>query len=386
MTKFRKNKTMINRILKKRIISSLFSGKIIIIYGARQVGKTTLVKDILTQYGDDGGYYNCDVLSIRSALSLVEPAKLKAYFGTKKIIVLDEAQVIPDIGKILKIFADELPEIQVIATGSSSFDIANKTNEPLTGRAIRFTLFPLSLQEISDQYGLIGLGNSVERMMRMGSYPEVFSSPDEISSERLDEIASNYLYKDFLMLENIKRSEVLKNLLISLSLQVGSEVTYNELSNRLGINKITVQKYIDLLEQSFIIFRLYSFSRNLRNEITKSVKIYFFDLGIRNSLIQNFNPLDIRQDKGMLWENFCVAERIKYLHNSGKRVNSYFWRTYDQKEVDYVEESGGKITGFEFKYSKDAKVKSMDIFKSTYDADINVVNIENYEGFLLGSW
>ncbi|MBN8545236.1 MAG: ATP-binding protein [Ignavibacteria bacterium] len=376
---------MINRILKSRIISSLFSGETIILYGARYVGKTTLAKDILAKFGDDGGYYNCKMFSVQNALSAPEPERLKTYFGNKKIIVLDDAHVISDIGKILQTIADELPEIQVIATGSSSFDIANKTNEPLTGRAIRFTLFPLSLQEISDQYGLIGLGNSVERMMRMGSYPEVFSSPDEISSERLDEIASNYLYKDFLMLENIKRSEVLKNLLISLSLQVGSEVTYNELSNRLGINKITVQKYIDLLEQSFIIFRLYSFSRNLRNEITKSVKIYFFDLGIRNSLIQNFNPLDIRQDKGMLWENFCVAERIKYLHNSGKRVNSYFWRTYDQKEVDYVEESGGKITGFEFKYSKDAKVKSMDIFKSTYDADINVVNIENYEGFLLGS-
>jgi len=375
---------MINRILKKKILSSLFMGKIIVIYGARQVGKTTLVKDILTQFGEDGGYYNCDVFSVQSALSVAEPERLKSYFGAKKIIVLDEAQVIPDIGKILKIFADELPQIQVIATGSSSFEMANKANEPLTGRAIRFTLFPLSLQEISDHYGLIGLDNSVDQMLKMGSYPEVFSSPDEVSSERLNEIASNYLIKDILMLENIKKSEVLKNLLISLALQIGGEVTYHELSNRLGINKLTVQKYIDLLEQSFIIFRLYSFSRNLRNELTKSVKIYFFDCGIRNSLIQNYNPLDIRQDKGMLWENFCVAERIKYLHNSGKKVNSYFWRTYDQKEVDYIEEASGKISGYEFKYSKDANVKAVEIFKSTYNAEIKVVSKESYEEFLMG--
>lgn len=376
---------MINRILKNRIISSLFIGKIVIIYGAWQVGKTTLVKDILTLYGDMGGYYNCDVFSVQNALSVPEPDRLKNYFGDKKLIVLDEAQVIPNIRKILKIFADELPEIQVITTGSSSFEIANKTDEPLTGRAVRFTLFPLSLKEISDHYGLIGLDNSVDRMLRLGSYPEVFTSPDATASERLDEIASNYLFKDILMLENIKRSEVLKNLLVSLALQVGSEVTYNELSNRLGINKITVQKYIDLLEQSFIIFRLYSFSRNLRNEITKSIKIYFFDTGIRNSLIQNFNFLDIRQDKGMLWENFCISERVKFLFNSGKKVNSYFWRTYDQKEVDYIEEAGGRITGYEFKFSKDANVKSMDIFKTTYNAEIKVVNRENYEGFLLGN-
>ena len=374
---------MIKRILKEKITSALFHGKIIVVYGARQVGKTTLVKDIVSEYGDEAGYYNCDLLSVQSALSVPEPDRLKQYFGDKKIIVLDEAQVIANIGRILKIFADELPGIQVIATGSSSFEMANKISEPLTGRAVRFTLFPLSIQEISQHYGRLGLDTAMERMLSLGAYPEVYTSSGQYSIERLDEIASNYLFKDILMLENIKKSEVLKNLLISLALQMGSQVSYNELASKLGINKLTVQKYVDLLEQSFIIFRLYSFSRNLRNELSKSLKIYFYDLGIRNALIRNFNPPDVRDDSGMLWENFCVAERMKFIHYSGSLVNSYFWRTYEQKEIDYVEESGGTITGYEFKYSPKAKRSSNKTFEDAYKAEIKVINRENYQGFLM---
>ena len=374
---------MIKRILKEKITSALFRGKVIVIYGARQVGKTTLVKDIVSEYGDEAGYYNCDLLSVQSALSVPEPDHLKQYFGDKKIIVLDEAQVIANIGRILKIFADELPGIQVIATGSSSFEMANKISEPLTGRAVRFTLFPLSIQEISQHYGRLGLDTAMERMLSLGAYPEVYTSSGQYSIERLDEIASNYLFKDILMLENIKKSEVLKNLLISLALQMGSQVSYNELASKLGINKLTVQKYVDLLEQSFIIFRLYSFSRNLRNELSKSLKIYFYDLGIRNALIRNFNPPDVRDDSGMLWENFCVAERMKFTHYSGALVNSYFWRTYEQKEIDYVEESGGIITGYAFKYSPKAKRSSNKTFEDAYKAEIKVINRENYQGFLM---
>ncbi len=374
---------MIKRILKEKITSALFRGKVIVIYGARQVGKTTLVKDIASEYGDEAGYYNCDLLSVQSALSVHEPDRLKQYFGDKKMIVLDEAQVIANIGKILKIFADELPGIQVIATGSSSFEMANKINEPLTGRAVRFTLFPLSIQEIAQHYGRLGLDTAMERMLSLGAYPEVYTSSGQDSLERLDEIASNYLFKDILMLENIKKSEVLKNLLISLALQMGSQVSYNELASKLGINKLTVQKYVDLLEQSFIVFRLYSFSRNLRNELSKSLKIYFYDLGIRNALIRNFNPPGIRDDSGLLWENFCVAERMKFIHNSGTLVNSYFWRTYEQKEIDYVEESGGVITGYEFKYSPKARRASNKIFEDAYKAEIKVVNRENYPEFLM---
>lgn len=374
---------MIKRILKEKITSALFRGKVIVIYGARQVGKTTLVKDIVSEYGDEAGYYNCDLLSVQSALSVPEPDRLKQYFGDRKIIVLDEAQVITNIGRTLKIFADELPGIQVIATGSSSFEMANKINEPLTGRAVRFTLFPLSMQEIAQHYGRLGLDTAMERMLSLGAYPEVYTSSGKDSIERLDEIASNYLFKDILMLENIKKSEVLKNLLISLALQMGSQVSYNELASKLGINKLTVQKYVDLLEQSFIVFRLYSFSRNLRNELSKSLKIYFYDLGIRNALIRNFNPPAIRDDSGLLWENFCVAERMKFIHNSGTPVNSYFWRTYEQKEIDYVEESGGVITGYDFKYSPKARRASNKIFEDAYKAEIKVVNRENYPGFLM---
>lgn len=374
---------MIKRILKQKIISALFRGKVIVIYGARQVGKTTLVRNIVSVYGDEAGYYNCDLLSVQSALSVPEPDRLKQYFGDKKIIVLDEAQVITNIGRTLKIFADELPGIQVIATGSSSFEMANKINEPLTGRAVRFTLFPLSMQEIAQHYGRLGLDTAMERMLSLGAYPEVYTSSGKDSIERLDEIASNYLFKDILMLENIKKSKVLKNLLISLALQMGSQVSYNELASKLGINKLTVQKYVDLLEQSFIVFRLYSFSRNLRNELSKSLKIYFYDLGIRNALIRNFNPPAIRDDSGLLWENFCVAERMKFIHNSGTPVNSYFWRTYEQKEIDYVEESGGVITGYEFKYSPKARRASNKIFEDAYKAEIKVVNRENYPGFLM---
>lgn len=374
---------MIKRILKEKITSALFHGKIIVVYGARQVGKTTLVKDIVSEYGDEAGYYNCDVLSVQSALSVPEPERLKQYFGDKKLIVLDEAQVIANIGKILKIFADELPGIQVIATGSSSFEMANRINEPLTGRAVRFTLFPLSMLEIAHHHGRLGLDAAIDRILSLGAYPEVYTSSGQASIERLDEIASNYLFKDILMLENIKKSEVLKNLLISLALQMGSQVSYNELASKLGINKLTVQKYIDLLEQSFIVFRLYSFSRNLRNELSKSLKIYFYDPGIRNALIRNFNPPDVREDSGMLWENFCVAERMKFIHYSGSLVNSYFWRTYEQKEIDYVEESGGTITGYEFKYSPKAKRASNKTFEDAYKAEIKVINRENYQGFLM---
>ena len=374
---------MIKRILTEKITANLFRGKVIIVYGARQVGKTTLVKDIISGFGDDGAYYNCELFSVQSALSIPEADRLRSYFGDKKVIVLDEAQVIPNIGKILKIFADELPGIQVIATGSSSFDIANKISEPLTGRAVRFTLFPLSIQEISQHYGRLSVETATERIMSLGAYPEVYTSGGEISIERINEIASNYLFKDILMLENIKKSEVLKNLLISLALQIGSQVSYHELASKLGINKLTVQKYIDILEQSFIVFRLYSFSRNLRNELSKSLKIYFYDLGIRNALIRNFNPPEIRDDKSRLWENFCLAERMKFIHYSGTLVNSYFWRTYEQKEIDYVEESGGKITGYEFKYSPKAKTTPNKVFQETYNAEIKVISRENYTEFML---
>ncbi|NUN09663.1 MAG: ATP-binding protein [Ignavibacteriaceae bacterium] len=375
---------MITRLAQNRIIESLFKGKAIIIYGARQVGKTTIAKSILEKFGDSGRYLNCETLTVEQALSEPEPEKIKKFLGDYRIIVLDEAQHIPDIGRKIKLIVDEIKDVQIIATGSSSFDIANRTTEPMTGRVFHHTIFPLSLNEIKDDAGgLLGVEAKLENLLIYGSYPEVYLSNEEAARTILSELTSSYLFKDLFRYEGIKKSSMLKNLLMSLAFQVGSDVSYNELGTRLGLNYATVQKYIDLLEQSFVVFRLNSFSRNLRNELAKSVKIYFYDNGVRNALVNNFNPLNIRDDIGALWENFCVTERRKMNATNNNMVNSYFWRTYDQKEVDYVEEAGGKITGFEFKYSEKQKVKTPVKFTETYNAEVKKIDRSNYWEFLI---
>lgn len=370
----------IPRILEKRIKERLFKGKVIIVYGARQVGKSTLVKHILAEYGDEGRYLNCELMSVVNGLSELEADKIKAYLGNYKLIVLDEAQNIPDIGKVLKIMVDTYPETQIIATGSSSFDLAQNISEPLTGRCFRFILYPLSLQELKQEGGLVEVEGRLENLMRFGSYPEIVTLGENAARERLQEIASDYLYKDVLKFEGIRKATLIKTLLQSLALQLGQEVSYNELANKLGVSRHTVEKYLDILEQSFVIFRLNSFSRNMRKEISKAVKIYFYDLGIRNSLIENFNRLEIRNDTGELWENFCILERRKYFENNLKSVSSYFWRTYDQKELDYVEEADGKIIGFEFKWNA-GKVKYPKEFMEKYQAKVEVINNKNYWKF-----
>ncbi len=372
----------ISRLLEKSIKNDLFKGKVIIIYGARQVGKTTLAKKIAEKYKNESRYINCEMLSAQENLSRPEAETLKSYLGNYKLVVLDEAQNIENIGRILKIIVDTYPEIQIIATGSASFDLANKISEPLTGRTFTHMLYPLSLKEIEKESDLLSIEAKLENLLRFGSYPEVLDL-DEISTKRkLDEITSNYLYKDILNFEGVKKSSLVKNLLKALALQLGQEVSYQELANKLGVNRLTVQKYIDILEQSFIIFKLNSFSRNLRKEITKSIKVYFYDLGIRNSLIENYNPLDIRNDVGALWENFCILERKKNNDAEFNFVNSYFWRTYDQKEIDYIEESGGKIRGFEFKWNEKKKFKAPKEFIEKYDATVEKIDRSNYWKFL----
>ena len=373
---------MIARLLEKAIIQDLFKGKSIILYGARQVGKTTLVQNILKNFGKDGRYLNCEILSVEQSLKEPEPEKLKAFLGNYKIIVLDEAQNIPNTGKILKIITDTLKDVQIIATGSSSFDLANKTAEPMTGRVIHYTLYPLSVLEIKANEDWLSVDSKLERLLRFGHYPEVYTSNDEDAINKLHELSSSYLFKDLLKFEGMKKSSLLKNLIVSLALQLGNEVTYNELATKLGVSSITVQKYIDLLEQSFVLFKLNSFSRNIRKELTKSFKIYFYDNGIRNALINNFNPLSLRNDVGALWENFCIAERIKSNSYSNKKVNSYFWRTYDQKEIDYVEETAGTITGYELKFSEKQKMKVPKGFSQTYKAEVYKIDKSNYWKFV----
>jgi len=372
----------IPRLLENQIKQRLFKGKIIIIYGARQVGKTTLAQKILNEYGEKGRYLNCELLSIERGLAEPEAEKMKAFLGDYKIIVLDEAQNISNIGRALKIMVDTYPDLQIIATGSSSFDLSQKIAEPLTGRAFQFILYPLSIKEIKESRDMFYIESKLENILRFGAYPEVFQLDENSAKERLNEISSNYLYKDILKFEGVKKSSAIKNLLRLLALQLGNEVSYQELASNLGINRLTVQKYIDILEQSFIIFKLNAFSHNKRKEISKSIKIYFYDLGIRNSLVENYNRLDIRNDAGALWENFCILERKKINDASMRFVNSYFWRTYDKKEIDYVEEIGGEIMGFEFKWGTQKSYKPPEEFIKKYQAKVEKVDRSNYWKFL----
>jgi len=370
------------RLIQPQIEKRLFKNKVIIIYGARQVGKTTLVKRIFDKYNDKKLYLNCELLSVQRGLSMPEAEKLKSYLGENKLIILDEAQKIANIGLILKILIDTYPDIQIIATGSSSFDLANKINEPLTGGTHTFILYPFSISEVKQRNSRFEIEAKLENILRFGFYPEVFFLSEDDARSRLDEISSNYLYKDILSFEGVKKSSVIVNLLQLLALQLGNEVSYSEIARQLGISRLTVQKYLNLLEQSFVIFSLRSFSRNLRKEISKSVKIYFYDLGIRNSLIQNFNQLEIRNDRGALWENFCIMERIKRNSNNRIFANYYFWRTYTQKEIDYIEERDGKLFAFEFKWNADKKKIPQEFLNTYGDSEFETINRENYWDFV----
>ncbi len=373
--------SMFTRAIESQLKEKLFQGKVIILYGARQVGKTTLVKKVLAEYGEKGRYLNCENLSVQQGLADIESSKMKAFLGDYSLVVLDEAQKITDIGKKLKLLVDTHPDIQIIATGSSSFDLANRTAEPLTGRTFHLMLTTLSVEEMVRGSDLLTVTAQLEKFLRLGSYPEIYSFSDEGAIDRLNEIASAYLYKDILQFEGIKKSSIVQKLLQLLALQLGNEVSFNELATQLKVSRQTVEKYLDILEQSFVVFILRAFSRNKRKEISKSVKVYFCDNGIRNSLIQNFNPLALREDVGALWENFCIAERYKYHIARRLHPNTYFWRTYDQKEVDYVEESDGKIRGFEFKWNADKTPKAPKSFVEEYTADFSVVNPKNCWGF-----
>jgi len=372
---------IIQRTIQNSIKKSLFKGKIIIIYGARQVGKTTLVKEILKDYPQNSEYYNCDEIDIRQSLIDKTSTELKVLFGNKKLVILDEAQRVKNIGLTLKIIADNFSDLQIIATGSSSFDLSNEIAEPLTGRKIEFYLYPFSLEEIKSIYSKLELSRLLERRMIFGMYPDIVINEAE-AERNLRNLTSSYTYKDALQYQNIKNPEILEKLLQSLALQIGNEVSYNELASLIGIDKNTVASYIRILEQAFIVFRLRPFSRNLRNELKKLRKIYFYDTGIRNSLINNYNHLDLRQDTGHLWENFIISERIKKNNNLNLNINAYFWRSRQGQEIDYLEEKAGKLDGFEIKW-KDDKFKKPKIFLEHYaNSAVNLINRENFEKFI----
>jgi len=379
---------MVKRIIQEQIEKVLYKGKVIILYGARRVGKTTLSKHIVKTQEKAGKkcvYLNCESLNVKPRLETTNEIALKDYLGNNDLVVLDEAQNINKIGHVLKLLVDTYPDMQIIATGSSSFDLANQVGEPLVGRSRVFKLYPFSVSELSAEHNLFELQGRLENILRFGLYPSVFGSDEDDAKDELDDIASNYLYKDILAFENIKNSAMLLNILRYLALQISGEVSYHEIGQQLGISHLTVKKYIDLLEKCFIIFQLNAFSRNKRNEISKSKKVYFYDIGIRNALIDNFNPLDRRNDVGALWENFCITERIKHNEYTKNRANQYFWRTYSGQEIDYIEEGSGEIKGFEFKYNPNTKFKKPSNFLEAYpDAEIEVVHRENWFEFLKG--
>lgn len=372
---------MIKRTIQDSVEKVLFKGKIIVIYGARQVGKTTLVKEIQKKYGEDSNYFNCDEPDIRRAFTDKTSTELKAFLGNKKLVIVDEAQRVKNIGLTLKLIVDNFPAIQIIATGSSSFDLSNEIAEPLTGRKYEFYLYPISLEELKSIYSDLEITRILGSRMIFGMYPEIIAAADD-AGKKLKNIAESYLYKDVLQYQNIKNPEVLNKLLSALALQIGNEVSYNELSAIVGVDKKTVANYIQLLEKTFVIFRLSPFSRNLRHELKKMRKIYFYDTGIRNALINNFNSLNLRTDIGALWENFMISERVKYNNNRGKAKNIYFWRTHFGKEIDYVEETEGKLEGYEFKWGKDNFTKPKEFLETYKNSAIELVNKNNFQKFV----
>ena len=368
---------MVERKLCKVLKDRLFTGKAIVLIGARQVGKTTLLKELTDNYSDVL-WLNGDSIETRSLLQEVSVERFRSLIGRHRIMVVDEAQRIENIGLKMKLITDNLPDVQLILTGSSSFDLANRINEPLTGRKWEYTLFPLSFGEMANHSSTFEELKHLPLRMVFGYYPDVVTHPGD-EREILKQITESYLYKDILEWERIRKSDKLVRLLQSLAYQVGSEVSLNELARQVELDKNTVEKYIQLLEQTQVIFRLTSLSRNLRNELKSSRKIYFYDNGIRNALISNFNDISMRSDTGLLWENWMISELVKKRHYDRHFVNRYFWRTTQQQEVDFIEEANGRLTAYEFKWSPTKKAKTSQTFLKAYpETDFITVNRDNF--------
>lgn len=374
----------INRYIKKDILKKLQPNKVVVLYGPRQVGKTTLVKEILKDFKkEDYLFLNGENKSVQRWLSSQEVDILRQYIGKYKLLIIDEAQKVDHIGLNLKLIVDHFSDIKVLATGSSSFELANQVGEPLVGRKWQFTLFPISQLELAKYESRGETENKLESRIIYGAYPDVVKT--DIFKEKqdiLNEIVDSYLYQDLLEFNEIKKSQKIIDILKNLAFQIGSEVSLQELGNAVSLNIRTVEKYLNLLEKTFVIKRVSGFSRNLRKEVSKMSKYYFFDNGVRNTIIQNFNTLDLRNDVGQLWENYLFMERLKRNKYKNIKSNIYFWRTYDKKEIDLIEEREGKLFGYEFKYSKIAKEPKA--WKETYpQASFEVINKDNYLDFVV---
>ena len=371
---------MIKRELFQKLNEKFNKGKAIVLLGPRQVGKTTLINTCLE--GKDFLFLNGDDPEIRNLLENTGVSKLRSIIGKNSLIFIDEAQRIKDIGLIAKMIIDQFKEVQLLISGSSALEINQSTQEPLTGRKFEYQLFPISWEEFENHVGYLEANTQLEERLIYGMYPDVLNNRSD-AGEILKQLTTSYLYKDVLSITGIKKPELLDKLLKALALQIGSEVSYNELANLLQIDKNTVSKYIDLLEKAYIIFRLNSYSRNQRNEIKNNRKIYFYDNGIRNMIINNLNPLELRTDKGALWENFLISERIKLQQYNELYTNNYFWRTVQKQEIDFVEETNGQVTAYEFKWNSKGKAKIPASFINLYNAIGKIIDKENFREFVM---
>jgi predicted AAA+ superfamily ATPase len=372
----------IKRELEEVVNSRIYKKKAIVVVGPRQVGKTTLLNQIAASVGKKVLFLNCDEPDIRSRLDMPSSSQLKALIGDSELVLIDEAQRVKNIGITLKLLIDNFSETQVIVTGSSALELSNSINESLTGRKFEYKMYPFSFKELVNANGLISESRLLEHRLIYGMYPDVVNNQGN-EREILTNIVSSYLYKDIFEFQDIRKPETIEKLLQALALQVGNEVSFNELSQLLGIDTATVQRYIDLLEKSYILFHLRSFSRNVRNELKKSRKIYFYDNGVRNALISNFNSLAIRSDVGSLWENFMVSERVKRNNYSFNYASYYFWRTTQQQEIDYIEERDGKLNCYEFKWKQGKKGSLSKTFSANYpDSSFSLINSDNFVDFI----
>lgn len=375
----------IKRFLLQSLPQYLVPGKVVALYGPRQVGKTTLARDLMEMLPFRSRYISADELSYREALASQNRRRLGELLGDAELLIIDEAQRVPEIGLNLKILVENFPHARFLATGSASFDLANEISEPLTGRQFTFHLYPVSYGELVASLGPFEARAELERWLIFGGYPAIVAETSlELRQRLLGELVGAYLYRDLLELDGVRRSEKIVHLLRLLAFQIGQEVSLAELATLLALNRQTVERYLDLLEKVFVIFRVGGFSRNLRKEVTKSARYYFYDNGVRNALIQNFNPLSLRNDVGQLWENFLVVERCKANQFANRQVNMYFWRTYDQKEIDYVEEHGGQLYGYEFKWLPSTIRRAVrDEFLRAYPgAKLEVIHRQNFTDFL----
>ncbi len=377
---------ILTRIIEDQVLSNLTSGKVLLLLGARRTGKTVLLRQLTRRMDEPYLLLNGEDVTSVEWLSRRSVQNYQSLIGDRRVLIIDEAQRVPEIGQALKLMVDEIRNLKILVTGSSAFDLFNTMGEPLTGRKKTYYLFPLSEEELAQVENPLAHRENLRTRLVFGNYPELvhIRNPDE-KADHLKELINDYLLKDILVLENIKNADKILNLLRLIAFRIGGEVSYQELGAKLSMSKNTVERYLDLLSKVFILHKLGGFSRNLRKEVTKSSKWYFYDNGIRNAIIANFSPIHLRDDTGKLWENYIISERVKFQNYQRLIVNNYFWRTYDQQEIDWVEERQGKLFGYEMKWSPKTRSKTPASWKRAYPkASFQVIHRENYPDWIQG--